>query len=216
MHYPVYLNLRNRLCVVVGGDAEAESRVRALLASAARVRVIAAEVNEELRRLATEGQIELIAREYRSGDLAGAFLVIATTTDPKTNEAIWQEANQEKALLNIAGDSAHCTFMIPAILRRGNLCITVSTCGLSPALARRIRDRLAAEFGPEYGRFVEMLGQLRPRVVAAIPSFDRRKAFWYKLVDSEILELLQRGEEAAAWIRAEQILAEAASEGAES
>lgn len=207
-HYPVFLDLRDRLCIVVG-DTEVESTVRHLLACGARVRVIAAGAHEILRQLAADRQIEHHAREYRPGDLAGAFLVIAAMADPGVNEAIRREASQEKVLLSIVHDAAHSTFIVPAVLRRGGLCIAVSTGGLSPALARRLRDRLAKEFGPEYGRFLEILGQLRPRVAAAIPSFERRRALWYRLVDSEILELLHRGEEAQARGRAEQIVVEA-------
>jgi siroheme synthase-like protein len=208
-HYPIFLDLRDRLCIVVG-DTEVESTVRHLLACGARIRVIAAGAHEILRQLAADGQIEHVTREYRPGDLAGAFLAIAAMADPVMSEAIRREANQEKVLLTIVHDAAHSAFIVPAVLRRGGLCIAVSTGGLSPALARRLRDRLAAEFGPEYGRFLKILGGLRPRVAAAIPTFERRKALWYRLVDSEILELLRRGEEEQARVRAEQIVAEAA------
>lgn len=205
-YYPIYLNLRGRRCVVVGGGAVAEGKVRGLLAAGAEVSVVAPELSPELQRLAREGCVTHLERGYLPGDLAGAFLAISATDDRAVNEQVWREATERDVLVNVVDDTPHCNFIAPAILRQGDLAIAISTGGKAPVLAVRLREQFEKLVGPEHARFLELAGALREPVAARWPSFDIRRALWYQLVDSDVLDLLRRGDEAAARSRMAEIM----------
>lgn len=196
--YPVYLDARRRRCIVIGGGAVAEQKVLALLDAGAHVTVISPEVSPGLGELEAQGRIQVRRRPYAPGDLRGAFLAIAAAGDRAAHRAAWAEAEQERVLLNAVDDPPHCHFIAPAVHRQGDLAVAVSTGGKSQALGVRVRDRLAALLGPEYAVFLEMLGDLRAEVAAREPDPARRTALWYRLVDSDALEHLRRGETAGA------------------
>ena len=193
-YYPAFLDLRGRRCLVVGGGAIAERKVESLLECGARVKVVTREATDGLSELARRGHIELEMRDYASGDLAGIFLIIAATDDPAVQASIGGEAKERGLLVNVVDDPANCTFIVPAVARRGELSIAVSTGGRSPALAARIRERLESLFGPEYGEWVDLLGQLRETLAERFPDPEERKAAWYRVVDSNCLELIRQGE----------------------
>jgi siroheme synthase-like protein len=205
-YYPIFLNLQNRLCVVIGGGKVAEGKVNGLLAAAARVRLVAPALTPALEQLALAGRIEHLTRVYRPGDLAGAFLAISATDERAVNEQVWQEANARNLLVNVVDDTPHCNFIAPSILRQGDLAIAISTSGKAPALAVRLREQIAPLVGPEHARFLELAGSLRERLAAQSPSFAERRALWYQLVDSDVIELLRRGDETAARARMEEIM----------
>ncbi len=209
-YYPAFLDLRDRPCVVIGGGAVAAEKVRGLLDAGARVTVIAPAVTGPLEALAAEERIVLRRRSYRPGDLKAVFLAIAADGDRDTRTAIWQEAEAERVVLNSVDDAAHCHFIAPAIHRRGDLVVAVSTAGKSPALAVRLRDRFAAEIGPEYGALLELFGELRPEIASREPDFGRRTALWYRLVDLDLAADLRRGDVEAARRRAQALLDAAA------
>lgn len=205
--YPVVLLLEGRLGVVIGGGSVARGKVERLLEAGARVRVVSPEAGEAIERLAQQGRIEWRRREYRTGDLDGAAVAIAATGVPAVNASVYAEAQERGLPVNAVDDVEHCTFTAPAILRNGDLVVAVSTEGKAPALAVRIRDRLAEAYGgEEYARLLELAGSLRPEVARTGRSFEERSRAWYRLVDSDVLELLRegRGEEAA--VRARQHL----------
>lgn len=201
--YPVLLKLEGKRCVVIGGGWETEQRVRGLAEAGADVTLIAPAAPEESARLAREGRIRWVAREYEAGDLEGAFLAIACRGDRSRNAEIWSEAEARGIPCNATDDSPHCTVIFPAIHRQGGLVVAVSSSGKSPALASRIRDRIAGDLGPEYAEFLELLGQLRPEIRARFPDFERRREAWYRLVDSEALGHIKAGrrEDAEAALR---------------
>jgi siroheme synthase-like protein len=145
-------------------------------------------------------------RGYRHGDLIGAFLAISATNDRMTNEQVWQEARERSILINVVDDPAHCNFIAPATVRRGELTIAISTGGNAPALAVRLREQLEQSLGNEYARFLELAGTVRAPLAARYPDFAQRKALWYQLVDSDVLDLLRRGEELAAHRRMAEIM----------
>jgi siroheme synthase-like protein len=196
--YPVLLKLEGRRAVVVGGGYGTEERVRALLDAGARVRLISPESSEQIERWAGQGRIEWLVREYAPGDLEGAFLVIACPRDRARNAQIWAEAEARGIPMDAIDDSAHASFILPAIHRQGDLVVAVSSNGKSPALASRVRDRIARDLGPAYGEFLELLGQLRPEVIERFPDFTLRRKIWYRLVDCEALSLLESGDRDAA------------------
>ena len=206
-NYPISLvNLQDERCLVVGGGTVAERKVRSLLQVEARVTVVSPTLTVGLQQLVEEGHVEWVPREYQQGDLTGAFLVIGATDDVDTNEQVWREAVERGLLVNIVDDLARCNFIVPSLVRRGDLCLAISTGGKSPALAKRLRERLEAEFGPEYAEFVALLGDLRERVKAKYPEAEERKALWYRLVDSDIIELIGQGRDDLVRQRVKEII----------
>lgn len=197
-YYPIYVQLKGQPCVVVGGGKLAEGKVDGLLAGDAKVKIIASVLTPHLHELVQQNQIEYIAREYQEGDLSGAFMVICATDKAETNQQVWDEATANHQLVNVVDDIPHCNFIAPAILRKGALTIAISTAGHAPALAVRLKERLNHEIGPEYERFLELAGKLREPLARNIPDFETRKALWYQLVDSNILDVLADGDEEAA------------------
>lgn len=197
-YYPVYIQLRDQPCVVIGGGKIAEGKVDGLLAAEASVTVIAPDLTLRLHVLARKRQITYVPRDYEPGDLTGAFMVICATDRHEINRQVWQEATANRQLVNVVDDTPRCNFIAPSILRKGDLTIAISTSGKAPALAVRLKERLQHELGPEYERFLELAGELREPLARHVPDFETRKALWYEIIDSEILDVLARGEEAGA------------------
>ena len=205
--YPLFLvGLEQRRCVVVGGGPEAERKIEGLLECDAATTVIARDVTDRIRSLAAAGRLTRIERDYRRGDLQGAFLVIAERRDRATNTRIWNEAQSEGVLLNVMDDVEHCNFIAGSVVRRGPLTVAISTGGCAPALAVRLRERLQRELGPEYASFLEMMRAVRERMTRRYPDFDERRARWYALVDSDIIEHLRAGRTESARARLEQLI----------
>ncbi len=198
VYYPVLLKLEGKRCVVVGGGWGTAERVRSLLDAGAEVTLISPTAAQEVEHLEREGRIQWHAREYQPGDLEGAFLAIACPPDRTRNAEMWAEAEARGIPINAVDDAPHCSFIFPAIHRQGDVTIAVSSGGKSPALASRVRDRIAREIGPGYARFLELLGQLRPEVTERFPGFERRREIWYSLVDSRAIDLLDAGDPEAA------------------
>lgn len=197
-YYPVYIQLRGQPCIVIGGGKIAEGKVEGLLAAQAHVTVISPDLTPQLHKLAEEKQITYLARTYQPGDLTGAFMVICATDQAEINHQVWQAAMTNRQLVNVVDDTPRCNFIAPSILRRGDLTVAISTSGKAPALAVRLKERFQRELGPEYERFLELAGELREPLAQHVPDFETRKALWYELVDSEILDVLARGDETAA------------------
>jgi siroheme synthase-like protein len=204
--YPVFLDLRERSCVVVGGGALAEEKARGLLAAGAAVTIIARELTPGLDGLVGEGRITHRPRSYEAGDLAGAALAVVCGEPAGIVEAVWEEARGRNVLVNTVDDLAHCGFLAPSIVRRGDLAVAISTNGKAPTLAVRLRQRFERELGEEYGRFLALAGSVRSRLAACRPDFAERREIWYRLVDSDVLDRLREGEEEAARARFAEIL----------
>lgn len=127
--------------------------------------------------------------------------MVAERKDPAFNQRIFRDALRRRIPVNVVDDPEHCTFIAPAVLRRSDLTVAISTGGKAPALAVRLREELEARLGPEYGRFLELAGELRPRLAEIYPDFETRRSLWYRLVDSEVLQLLRQGDEEGARAR---------------
>ena len=209
-YYPVFLSLAERLVVVKGGGPVAERRVGGLLRCGARVRVVAPGLTPDLARLAAGGEIEHVARDYRAGDLEGAALALAEPGEAAEDAEFFAEAERRGIFANVEDDVEHCSFIMPALVRRGDLVVAISTSGRAPALAVRLRERLERELGPEYGALLELTGRLRAPLAAAVPEFEERRRRWYELVDSDVLDLFREGRAAEARQRAERIMGVAA------
>ena len=192
-YYPVFVSLRDRLVILVGGGPVARRKARMLLRHGARIRVIAPNVDEELLRLADEGAIEVLQREYVDGNLEGAFLVFIATDDPTVNEAAYRECRRRGILVNTVDEPRLSDFISASILARGDLQIAVSTSGACPRLARRIREHLDDEFGPEYKTYLEVLGEARTEVIHSNLTESEKRDLIDALLDSNILDLILGG-----------------------
>jgi len=205
-YYPVLLDLRGRRAVVAGGGPIAEGKVVPLVDGGAAVTVVAPDLTPGLAALAREGRLTHVARPYAPGDLDDAYLAIAATDDPEVNHAVHAEAEAKGVLINVVDDPPYCGFILPSILRRGDLVVAVSTSGNAPALAVRVRERLERELGDEYARFLALAGSIRTPLAERYPDFQIRKRLWYRLVDSDVLALLRSGDEVRAGERIAEIM----------
>jgi len=203
--YPAILMLDGRLGVVIGGGAVGERKVRTLLEAGARVKVITPEATPRPQKLAEQDRIELHVRSYERGDLKGAAVVIASTDERDVNQAIYEEALDEGIPVNVVDDPPHCTFIAPSIIRRGDLMIAISTGGTNPAMAVRIRERLEKEFGPEYEVYFDLIKRLKAEVDQA-PTQQERADAWYRVADSNVLDLVRAGRIDKAFARAVEML----------
>jgi len=188
--YPVFVDLRGRPCVVVGGGSIAERKVRGLRDAGAVVTVVAPHLTPALAALAETAEIRHLARAYRSGDIAGAHLAIVAVDDPTLSARVLMEARRRRIWLNAADDPERCDFILPAVLRRGPLAIAVGTGGESPALSRVVRDWLDAELPGELAALASAAAAVRRQVRAAhrAPS----PAAWRTALEREIAARLTR------------------------
>ncbi len=194
-YYPIFVDLEGKVAVVVGDGPELVTRTLALLAVGARVGVVTARPGAALRELAADGRIDLRARPFAAGDLDGAILAIATHD---AGPAVRDEATRVRVPLNVVDRAELCDWIHGAVLRRGALVAAISTSGAAPALAVRLRDALADELGPEYGRFLEIAAEHRDPIARSGLDFAARRALWYRIADSAALAALREGDEASA------------------
>ncbi len=190
-YYPVNLDVQNRECLVVGGGSVGERKVDTLLECGARVTVVTILATERLQALASEGRIDLETRGYEPSDLKGRFLVIGATDSEETNEKISRDAARRGLLCNIADRPQACSFVLPAIVRQGDLLITISTSNKSPAVARRIRQNLEKQFGPEYATLLKLMGAIRRRLLSTGKSSGAHKRMFERLLDEGLLEMIR-------------------------
>jgi precorrin-2 dehydrogenase/sirohydrochlorin ferrochelatase len=189
MQYPVNLVLDGRRCLVVGGGKVALRKVEGLVACGGRVTVVAPRINPELAMLS---EVMIEQRPWRPEDLDGMWLVIAATDDPAVNRAVYDAGQRAGVWVNGADDPANCSFTLPSVVRRGDLQVTVSTGGRSPALATRLRRRLEGEIGPEYAVLLDLLATERDGLKAAGVSTEGLD--WRSALDSDMLDLIRTGD----------------------
>jgi precorrin-2 dehydrogenase/sirohydrochlorin ferrochelatase len=173
----------------VGGGEVALRKARSLTDAGAEVTVVAPAVHAKLRAL--QG-VEIRERAYCDGDLHGAFLVVVATDDEVTNRAVARDAADFGCLVNVVDCPALSNFIVPATLQRGELQIAVSTGGASPALARRVREKLLSAFGEEYAEFVAVLGEMRKEIFEKVPDERRRSEIFRSLTDEKWLDVLRK------------------------
>jgi precorrin-2 dehydrogenase len=192
------VGLHTQQAIVVGGGGVAGRKVEGFLAADFQVKVISPKLTAELQSLVSSGTLTYVKRPYLEGDLKGAFLVIAATSDPVVNQAVWAEAIQRGCLINVVDDPQHSNFILPAVLQRGEMSIAISTGGASPALARRLRERLEGLIGPDYETLTALLAELRPELIASFPAGKARLQAALRVVDSNILHIIKsQGRDAA-------------------
>lgn len=205
-YFPAFLDLTGRIAVVVGGGDVAARKVVGLLAAGARVRVVAPELDRSLEAMVSVERVEVVRREYRAGDLEGAFVVVAAASDPEVNRAVAAEAVERNLLINVVDLPELCSFIVPSVIRRDELTVAISTGGMSPAMAKQVRQKLEEVLVPEYGPFLRLLGSLRPRIRRELPVPAQREAFWAEAVGSNVFQLFRSKGESAVLARLEEIL----------
>ena len=207
--YPVFLDLEGQPCILFGGGAMAEEKARGLVEAGARLIVVSAELDPSFGPLMAGAHCEWVMRDYQPGDLRGRFMAVSAG-DRQHNAAIWAEGQRENVIVNCLDDPPHCRFIYPSIHRQGELVLALSTTGKCPALAVRLRQRLAEQLGPEYGTFLNIVSQFRERLAGLVPDFATRKAVWYQLVDSRAIDLIRGGQRPQAEAELESIVRQAA------
>ena len=164
--YPLFALIEDRPCLVVGGGAVGERKVLDLMAAGARVTVVSRELTPDLATLAAQGKIRFIQGDFAASHLDGMTLVVGATDDQEVNRQVSAAAQARGLFVNIVDAPELCTFIVPAQVRRGPLTLAISTGGASPALARKVREELEQQFGPDYGRYLRVLQAVREQVLA--------------------------------------------------
>lgn len=191
-YYPIAVDLQDKKVVVVGGGTVAKRKIDALLQCGADVYIISRELKPGLKRLLKEGKVKLIGRKLIKTYLKGAFLIIASTDDSALNLKVSAYAKKMGIPVNVVDQPADSDFIVPSVIRRGHLLIAVSTSGKSPALAKRIRERLGRQFGNEYKDFLIMMGRLRNEIMLRRLSQEENRRIFHQLVNSTILDSIRR------------------------
>ena len=186
--FPIFVKLEGRLIVLIGGGAVAEQKIPGVLTAGARVRLVSPRVTPQIAEWVRFGKIDWLPKKFAAGDLDGAFLAIAATSDSRLNSEVFQAAEQRGILCNAVDDTAHCHFYYGAVVQRGDLQIAISTNGKSPALAQRLRKEMEEQFGPEYEVWLQWLGAARDSLRATGPSSDAAKTLLHELASRPMFE----------------------------
>ena len=197
-YYPMYVDLNNKKCIVIGGGDVAERKVQSFLDCKADVTVISPELTKRLQQLALQRVIKHLRRNYRRGDLEGVFLVVSATDNPDLNAIVCYEAGQKNVLVNVVDDPEKCSFIVPSVVERGDLLISISTSGSCPALTKRIRKELEQIYGEEYIDYLRFLHGVRDEIKNKYQDFEERKKALERVLDSDILSLLKEGKRSLA------------------
>jgi len=195
-YYPVFLNLKGRTCLVVGGGEVAARKVSLLVESGARVKVVSPRFNNSIKSLEGQGDIKIEKRPFETGDLDGVFLAIAATSDKKINYQVAVESERRNILINVVDTPSEGNFIVPSLIRQGELTIAISTGGKSPALARKMRQDIEKSFAPRYAILLDIASQVRRDLLSKGKHIAGEA--WQASMDAELLELVDRGETEAA------------------
>lgn len=204
-HYPMMVNLIQKRCLVVGGGQVAERKIRSLLDAGADVTVVAPSCTEQIEAWSAEGQIHLWRRPFEQKDVVHAVLVIAATSEPDVNLAVYQ-ACQPHQWINIVDRPDLCSFAVPAVVERGDMQIAISTGGNNPGLAKKLRRQLEEWIGPEYGAYTQFLGEMRQRVLRLNLPESQKRTILAELLDDRFLLWTRSGEFERRDLEAERLL----------
>ena len=203
-YYPVFLNLKDKTALVIGGGMVAERKVKTLVECGADVRLVSPEMTAGLKQMSETGKINYAGPSFEEKHLDGVFLVFTATNDKHLNHKISRTAQARGLLVNAVDQPADCNFIVPAIIKRGDLQIAVSTSGKSPAFAKILKKRLDDEFGDEYQKFLELMGNIRKEVLSKGLPQNINMGIFNRIVQSGIPDLIKKGD----WKEIRAILAE--------
>ncbi|MBC8418890.1 MAG: bifunctional precorrin-2 dehydrogenase/sirohydrochlorin ferrochelatase [Desulfobacterales bacterium] len=189
-YYPIFLQIEGMRVLVVGGGNVAQRKVETLLESGASIFIVSKELTPELKRLVDNGDVRFLGEEMKDEFFDDAFIVIAATDDKDLNHKVSMSARRRDLLVNAVDQPEDCNFIVPSVVRRGDLLISISTSGKSPALAKKIRELLEAQFGDEYGAFLNLMGGLRKEVLALGLSQKENRQIFQEIIAGGIIEAL--------------------------
>ena len=195
-YFPVFLEMHGRRALVIGGGVVAERKIASLLEAGAQVTVISPDITETIAHWSKEKSINLSARCYQPGDLAGCELVFVATDDKQVNATAYSEGRERGVWVNAADDPAHCDFILPSVLRRGDLTVAVSSGGASPALARTIREELEIHLSREYEQLAKLAAEARVELHKR--SLHVPFETWRRALSGDVRQFLMRGDVARA------------------
>ncbi|HHT9113715.1 MAG: bifunctional precorrin-2 dehydrogenase/sirohydrochlorin ferrochelatase [Planctomycetes bacterium] len=187
-YYPILLNIQDKKCLVVGGGNVAWRKVCSLKEAGARVTVVSPEFCPEMEK---ETGIERIQQKYEEGFLAGVLVVVASTDDEEVNKKVYYDAVKMGILVNVVDRPEFCSFIVPATISRGDLSISISTGGASPALARNIRESLEKQFGNEYGEYTKLLSETRRKILSEVSDESIRRDILQRIADLDMLDVVK-------------------------
>lgn len=193
-YYPVNLKIKDRPCLVVGGGKVGTRKVKGLMQCDARVVVVSPVVSLAIERLAGQGKIVWKKKDYDPSDLDGFFLVIGSTSNQDVNWQISRDAEEKGMICNIADVPDACNFILPSVIRRGPLTVTVSTSGQSPAFSKSLRRQMDSMFGPEYEMFLSIMGGIRKTLLAEAHDHEAHKPLFEAIIKGGLLELCRSGD----------------------
>jgi precorrin-2 dehydrogenase / sirohydrochlorin ferrochelatase len=205
-YFPVLLDMSGKKAVVLGGGTVARRKIETLLECGAIVQVISKSLTHELQNLLERGEITHLATEFEERFITDAFVLIIATDDRDLNGRVSKIAKERNILVNTVDQPEECTFIVPSVIRRGDLIIAVSTSGKSPALAKKIRESLEELFGKEYGYFLNMMGRIRKDLLSSGISERDRSGIFHNLVDSSILDYMRTRDMTAVKAELEKML----------
>jgi len=194
--YPIFAVIDRKPCLVVGGGLVGERKVHDLMAAGARVTVVSRTLTPELADLAARGEIHYLPEDFQEAQVEGMALVMAATGDPEVNARVSAAAQARGIWVNVADNPEYCTFIVPAMVRRGDLTLAISTGGASPALARQLREDLQQHFGPEYGPYLDLLRRVRIQLLMERRAHPDNGPLFHRLVNSPLREAVAQGDRA--------------------
>jgi precorrin-2 dehydrogenase/sirohydrochlorin ferrochelatase len=191
-YYPVNLDIQNKNCLVIGGGGVAERKIKTLIKCGALVTAVSIKASDSVKTFAKLHKINLKIKKYETSDLTNMFLVIGATNNNRINSEISKDAKKLKVICNIADYPKKCDFILPAIVKRGDLVISVSTSGKSPALAKKIRKELEKSFGEEYAKTLDMMGFIRKILLNKAHEPEEHKSVFEKLINSQLCKAIKK------------------------
>lgn len=206
-YLPIFLQVKNRPCLVVGGGKVAARKVLMLHRAGADITVVSPSLCAEIAERAGAGEITHINREFRSEDMDAMVLAVAATDDMALNQRVSRLANEHRIPVNVVDNPALCSFIVPSLVDRSPIQVAISTGGASPVLARMLRSRLESLIPSAYGRLASMVDEFRQRVKERFPDSDQRRYFWENVLQGRIAELLFAGQEEKARTELQEAIA---------
>ncbi|MHB8835787.1 MAG: precorrin-2 dehydrogenase/sirohydrochlorin ferrochelatase family protein [Candidatus Methylomirabilia bacterium] len=214
-YFPLFMDLAGRPCLVVGAGAVAARKARSLFDCGARVTVVGVRPVAAFRALERRGVV-VRDRRFRASDVGRQVLIIAATDDRAVNAAVAAAARRKRIPVNAVDDPEHCSFIVPAVVTRGDLTVAISTGGRSPVAARLVKELISGVLGDEYAALVRLLGAHRGRMKDAVAGQGSRARAWQRMIDAGVLEALRRGDRKGAAETVRRCLADAACSSEES
>ncbi len=204
-YYPLFLDIQDKTCVIVGGGAVALRKAKTLKEYGAKVVVVSPEVSEAINDMVNAGDVKWIKKNFTPPHLDGAELVFACTSHETVNEEVYTAATERNIQVNVVDNLELCSFMVPSVVNRGDLSIAISTSGKSPAVAKHVRKLLHKTFGDEWAAYLDIMGRARKAVLENIPAQKKRSEIFTRLAGSDLLKLIADGDMTNALDMAEKI-----------